>query len=72
MLGEHRVRVQDDQLLLDLELRLFNDLAVHRDPATFDIELGFAARAAYLFGQAFGEANRISHAGGRKLGGAAL
>jgi len=50
-------------LVFDLELRLLDYHAVDRDPATFDIELGIAARAAKLLDKAFGQADGFGHDG---------
>nr|GFD30362.1 hypothetical protein [Tanacetum cinerariifolium] len=55
------IRAEDDGLVLDLELRLVDDNAVYRDPAAFDEQFGFAARAADLLDKAFGKANGVSH-----------
>ncbi|MNN37855.1 hypothetical protein D3C81_1518220 [compost metagenome] len=52
---------QGDGLRLHLELRLLDHLAIYRDPAALDIQLGFAARAGQQFGEAFGQTDRVAH-----------
>ncbi|MOA13874.1 hypothetical protein D3C78_1339410 [compost metagenome] len=52
---------QGDGLLLNLELRLLDHLAIHRHPAALDVQLGLAARAGQQFGEAFGQADGFAH-----------
>jgi len=59
----HGVGVQEDFLVADLELRLFDDLSVDADPAALDIQLGLPARTMDQLDQAFGQADGIGHDG---------
>ncbi len=64
--------VQLDLLAVDLELRFVDDLAVDRDPAALDEQLGLAARAADQLDKAFGKANGFRHDCGRNEKGGLL
>ena len=57
----HGVGQQLDLLCLHHELRRIDHHAIHRDPATLDVQLRLAARAAEQFNQAFGQADGFRH-----------
>ena len=66
-LGKVGLGVDFDALIGDAELRLLDDDAVDPHPAAADELLGFAARTAPQFGDAFGKADGFGH-GGRTCG----
>ncbi len=59
-------RVQADDIVGNLELRLLDRAAIDADPAVFNVLLGFAARAADQRRKALGKTNGFSH--GRRRG----
>ncbi|MNR18795.1 hypothetical protein D3C85_1355420 [compost metagenome] len=57
---------QFDLVLGDLELRLVDHGAVHRDPAALDVQLGLPPGATDQFDKAFGKANGFRHDDSRR------